>query len=350
MRNFTIASEAGMFCGWPANNGLARCWDNELTVPFVMLPFVDRGDGHHAVSRLSNQELCIARSLDGGATWAIEKTGVIWPYKSHHISAVAIDEPLPFADLNLSVMISYESANRGNSAVRVSDDRGRTWSVPYAIPEFARGVCGRTDYVEGETDNIDAAVFLFTVPSANLGKYGRQKEGRVIAAETKDGGMTWEQLAEVGRDPIGGFSIMPSTVLLADRMITALRVLDDSGASIEIWRTDTEEWTWELSSTPCRWPKSGFGATSSPASLVALGDGTLVLTYNDRIERRACARLSKDDGETWGEEIVLQADAGNWDIGYIRSVVLPTGDVLSAYYWNDYPDRERYIAGTIWRP
>lgn len=347
MRNFTIAAAPGSFCGWSANNGLARCWGDELTVPFVMLPFVNKGDGKHAVSRLSIQELCVARSMDGGATWATEHTGVTWPYRSYILSAVAFDQSQQLCGEDTSLLVSYESANRGNSGLRISSDRGRTWGVPLSLPEFDRGVCGRTDYVAG--GKATDAMFLFTVPSRHV-RRGRLTEGTIIAARTTDGGVTWAKVADVGRDPIDGFSIMPSTVRCGRMLVTALRVMESSQASIEVWGSADEGLTWSLASVPCEWPRQMIGACSSPASLVALRDGRLALTYNDRNAGRACAKLSDNTGLSWGEEIVLRAEAGNWDIGYIRSVEMASGEVLSAYYWNDYPDRERYIAGTIWRP
>ena len=62
------------------------------------------------------------------------------------------------------------------------------------------------------------------------------------------------------------------------------------------------------------------------------------------------ARLSGDDGKTWGDEVVLRADGGCWDLGYPRSMVRADGSVVTAYYYNDHRDAERYIAATIWRP
>jgi hypothetical protein len=62
------------------------------------------------------------------------------------------------------------------------------------------------------------------------------------------------------------------------------------------------------------------------------------------------ARLSGDGGRTWGEEIVLRDDGGCWDLGYTRTVQRPDGKLVTMYYFNDDPQRERYIAATIWDP
>ena len=91
--------------------------------------------------------------------------------------------------------------------------------------------------------------------------------------------------------------------------------------------------------------------TDNPASLVKLRDGRLALTYGRRTAPFGIrARISKDQGQTWGNEIVLRSDGGSWDLGYTRSVQRPDGKIVTVYYFNDSPDRERYIAATIWDP
>ena len=62
------------------------------------------------------------------------------------------------------------------------------------------------------------------------------------------------------------------------------------------------------------------------------------------------ARLSIDSGTSWGDEIILRDDGGHWDLGYVRSVELPCGDVVSVYYFCHDKSAERTIEATIWRP
>jgi hypothetical protein len=52
----------------------------------------------------------------------------------------------------------------------------------------------------------------------------------------------------------------------------------------------------------------------------------------------------------WGEELWLRTGAGNHDLGYPRTVQRPDGKIVTAYYYNDKADGERYIAATIWQP
>ena len=79
-------------------------------------------------------------------------------------------------------------------------------------------------------------------------------------------------------------------------------------------------------------------------------DGRLALTYAQRDRAQICAKLSADEGATWGDEIVLRDRAGNWDIGYPRTAQRADGRLVTAYYWNDDPRSERHIAATIWQP
>jgi hypothetical protein len=84
---------------------------------------------------------------------------------------------------------------------------------------------------------------------------------------------------------------------------------------------------------------------------VKLRDGRLLVTFGYRAPAFGIrARISTDQGRTWGEDVILRADAVDWDLGYTRSVQRPDGRIVTVYYYNDAASTERYIAGTIWTP
>jgi len=60
------------------------------------------------------------------------------------------------------------------------------------------------------------------------------------------------------------------------------------------------------------------------------------------------ARLSGDDGKTWGDEITLRDDGAGRDIGYPQTVQREDGKIVTVYYFQDHEQPERYIAATIW--
>ena len=63
------------------------------------------------------------------------------------------------------------------------------------------------------------------------------------------------------------------------------------------------------------------------------------------------AKLSSDNGKTWGDEILLRTDGGGRDIEYPRSVQTANGNVVTTYYfWDKESGPERHIAATIWDP
>jgi len=97
--------------------------------------------------------------------------------------------------------------------------------------------------------------------------------------------------------------------------------------------------------------ESTGGFVGNPPSMIKLKDGRLAITYGFRsppYEMRA--RLSSDDGQTWGEEIVLRTKAGCEDLGYPRTVQRPDGKIVTIYYISNERYRERFIEATIWDP
>jgi Neuraminidase (sialidase) len=231
------------------------------------------------------------------------------------------------------------SSRTGYSRFYYSKDRGHNWSGPYRIPTYDRtGIASRTDYIVNGKHDLMA---FMTAHKVN----GR--EGRVFNVRTTDGGKTWNFVSWIGPEP-NGFSIMPSSVRLSrSRILTALRCKDGERHWIESWVSDDDGKTWtfvhEIASTG--------GSVGNPPSMIMLKDGRLAITYGFRSAPYGMrARLSSDNGKSWGEEIVLRDDAGCWDLGYPRTVERPDGKIVTIYYHNDHPDKERYIAATIWDP
>ena len=91
--------------------------------------------------------------------------------------------------------------------------------------------------------------------------------------------------------------------------------------------------------------------------MILLDDGRLLIAYGYRVKPYGIrARVSEDNGQIWGPELVLRDDGGSWDLGYPRIVKLAGGRVLVAYYFNRADDTiqcnggVRHIAGTIFTP
>jgi hypothetical protein len=204
------------------------------------------------------------------------------------------------------------------------------------------GIAARTDYI---VDGPKECHIFLTASKSN------RREGRVICAQTVDGGKSWQLLGNVGPEP-EGYSIMPSSVrLTSSNLLTTIRCragADARGKSwIEAWSSFDNGRSWSFLNRPVA--DTGEG---NPPHLMKLMDGRVCLTYGVRAAPfRICAVLSSDGGKTWGEERMLRDDGGNRDLGYVRSIQRPDGKAVTVYYfWDRKTGPERYLAATIWDP
>lgn len=349
VRQVVVSKEPGRFAGWPANHGIWS-WGDEILVGFSRGTYKDRGPYHH-IDHDRPEEFLLARSLDGGLTWSVERPeppgalagtagmrhGLV-PPGSPEERPTDPTEPINFAHPDFAMTVRMENSNNGISRYYISYNRGHAWRGPYRLPLFGQpGVMGRTDYlVNGPSD-----CHLFLTASKADGK-----EGRPFAARTTDGGRNWQFLGFIGPEPTG-YSIMPATVRVGPTgLVTAIRRKDPPRSWIDAFGSEDDGRTWSLLSTPE--PDTGEG---NPPSLTRLPDGRLALVYGVRAKPYGIrARLSADRGVTWGPAIVLRDDGGSTDVGYPRSVLRPDGKVVSVYYFSDRSGPDRYIGATIWDP
>src|SRR5262249_3693137 len=70
-RHVKVYAEPGRFGGWPANHGL-WAWGDEILVGFSAGYARDNGPGRHAIDHARPEEHLLARSRNGGETWAVE--------------------------------------------------------------------------------------------------------------------------------------------------------------------------------------------------------------------------------------------------------------------------------------
>ncbi|HVT93344.1 MAG TPA: sialidase family protein [Bryobacteraceae bacterium] len=338
-----VYGQSGRFAGWPANYGIWS-WGNEILVGFEAGYFHLRqpGEHEHSIEYKKPSEHLLARSLDGGETWEIEKPLSLLAPPGTEVAGVPVEpggKPvtdcpggIDFRNPNFIATFRMADVDIGPSRFYYSLDRGKNWRGPYRVPNFGqKGIAARTDYlIDGKHD---MTVFLTAAKSNG-------HEGRVICVRTKDGGKTWKFVAFVTPEPEGrDHAIMPSSVRLSSKTIlTAVRYRN----WIDLYRTDDDAKTWSYVGRPAP-------GIDNPPSLVHLKDGRLVLTYGRRTAPFGIrARISSDQGKTWSGEIILRKDGGCWDLGYTRTVQRPDGKLVTVYYFNDSPDHERQIDATVW--
>lgn len=152
--------------------------------------------------------------------------------------------------------------------------------------------------------------------------------GIVSCAESRDG-LHWDVLGEVPlpENVTNGQFHEPHVIELNDGALLCLIRYHYPNGDLGIYKSVSRDGgrTW---STP-----EDMDIHGSPPHLLRHSSGAIVLTYGWRhAPYGQRARISRDDGATWSDEIILRDDGPDGDLGYPCSVELPSGDILTVYY------------------
>jgi hypothetical protein len=333
MRHVDVYNEPGRFAGWPANNGIWN-WDNEIVVGFTLGYHKDKSG--HTVDPDRPSVPQQARSLDGGLTWTIESPSYLRD-DGEERETTALSSVVDFTDPDFAARLRYDRFYH-------SLDRCRTWEGPFPLPTFGRpGLLARTDYLMEGKHRLTA----FVAAEKESGN-----EGQPLCIRTTDGGKTWELVGWIGRQPPAGYgyAIMPATVALEGKSyLSVIRrggVVDgEKSWWLEAFLSPDDGRSWYMLDEP------NINNAGNPASLTRLRDRRIVMVYGWRRDPYGIrARISSDEGQTWGAELVLQDGGRSWDLGYPRTVQRADGNLVTAYYFNKPSQVERHIVATIWSP
>ena len=362
MKNVTVYREEGRFAGWPANYGIWS-WGDEIVLGFTA-GYTDPDGGFHARDKSRPFVNMQARSVDGGETWDV----IPMPCKTPGNRGLSADEHMneglwvgevldgengpvdcpggvDFSHPDFALMCAKTGLGPGVCSFwYYSQDRCQSWQGPFWLPMWGQtGIAARTDYL---VDSADQCTLFLTANKRN----GR--EGRVFAARSYDGGRKFGFLAWVSDEP-DGFQIMPASLRLDEkRILVAVRCTErgeftESRHWIDTYLSNDDGMTWTNVGRPV--PASGMGG--NPPTLTRLEDGRIVLIFGYRAEPFGIrAKISDNSGKSWGDDIILRDDGGNGDLGYPRTTMRPDGSLVTAYYYNDTVEGDRYIGATIWKP
>lgn len=348
LQHVIVVAERGRFAGWPANNG-AWIWDGKD----ILVGFAEGGyavqPGHNIVGPI----VCLlARSRDGGASWQVER-----PTPFIGRSGAPMDPPggVPFAhpDFALRVMgAGYHGCEDPRGAFFYSLDRGVTWRGPFTFGNLndhpqLRGLefTPRTDYV-----GVGPRDCLLMLSARQPGRDGTD---RVFCARTTDGGASFQFVAWVVPPSDPYRAVMPSTVCCAPhKLVTAVRrrELGTERCWVDTYLSEDDGQSWSFLS---KVGDTGV-ANGNPPALVRLRDGRLCCVYGNRSRRQLLARISRDEGATWGDERTLREGYASLeedeDFGYPRLVQRADGRLVAMYYWASAGLPYQHIAATIWDP
>ena len=350
VKHVKVYHEKGRYAGWPANHGI-WIWGNEILTGFSKGYHKDMGNRHN-IDRDKVVLQVLARSKDGGETWAEEdpgKTGMVsytsfglqrTDVKSNPVTPLSEKMNFKHPDFALTVRMGKDD----HSSYWYSYNKGHNWKGPYALPNFgASGTMARTDYI---IDSENEAILFLTVQKKD------GKEGRVMCVKTTDGGKSWAFVSWIGDEP-ADYSIMPASVRLSkNEILVTLRNKEGEGSHIASYFSADNGKSWITRGKAV--DDTGIG---NPPAMVKMHDGRICLIYGFRSDPGSVttsdirARLSSDQGKTWGQDYILRNDGSGRDVGYPRVVQRPDGKIVAVYYFMDKATGpERYIGATIWTP
>ncbi|MBM3738131.1 MAG: exo-alpha-sialidase [Acidobacteria bacterium] len=215
---------------------------------------------------------------------------------------------------------------------RSSADSGKTWSQPAVVYDEPAHT--------SRSNGIRLSTGELLVPVHRLGT----KAGGVL--KSADGGKTWGRRGEVA-NPAGQGGEPTIAELTSGHVLMLLRTTDG-----KLWssRSIDKGETWSVARD------TGMAAGATSHNLLRLRDGRLVLTHNPStppLRTPLTMRVSADDGDTWGEPLVLAeaqlraaaADRGR-QVAYPSAAELPDGTI--AVVWTQLSMSDEEMTGDIW--
>lgn len=221
-------------------------------------------------------------------------------------------------------------AELGEWAIR-STDGGKSWST--RVPTIVNSPHGPTQLKDGR--------LLY------VGKQLWTADKKVGVAESKDDGLTWQWLAEIPTrkddDAAKAYHELHAVEAADGTLIAQIRN-HNAANQAETLQTESKDGgkTWSE-------PHS-IGVWGLPSHLLRLRDGRLLMTYGHRRKPFGNqARISSDNGQTWGEAMIISGDGIGGDLGYPSTVELADGTLLTVWYETMKEPKLAVLRQATWR-
>ena len=297
-------------------------------------------------------------SKDGGITWKFTGRPLEHdPETAPQHAAVGLSH-----DGSLIVLLSgYSGKNLRENILPIvvcrSQDGGETWerNGSIVLPE------GITDlYPFGKVVIADDKTLIGTIYAWDIEENGIGGQSRSYLFYSYDDGRTWGNptiIGESGHKPgeYGLYSNFSETRVLPLRperwLAVTRRSTGGNNSDLELLISENKGKTWKVPDNMVGWGITGY--LEHPGHLLKLNDGRILLTYGIRwSERGIGARISNDEGRTWGPPMIVFQygyEMKDWG-GYPSSVQLEDGTIVTVYYDGANRLHSTYYMGALrWR-
>lgn len=278
-------------------------------------------------------------SDDGGRSWSKHGTAAPRPAMDanycHWASGFSEKQELLVIVSGMDDAANARGKRQPND-VRVfrSADFGKTWRAEGDFPTRLPGELKPYPFgsiVRGSDGALRTLVYSVDEQHANV-----EATWMMIS---RDDGRSWGEPVKVA-DGINESVLMP----LAGRdwlcvARTSNRPAPELGQELRQFRSKDDGRTWIDEGLIAGYHKH-------PPHLLRLKDQRLLLTYGNRRDGSIEARLSENDGQTWGTTHKLYT-TGPGDMGYPSTAQLPDGKLVTVFYAIKSPLHDRYHMGAI---
>lgn len=342
---FTVGNEGVIYqseeklgyCGWPT---VAKIYDDKLISVWSL--------------RQTHQDpygkVVGAISEDNGVSWSEPFTIIDTVLDDRDAGVIFWNNKVIVSTFSVSKHIYLNSGNQEwidyTNAITDAQE-AEALGFKYVIGEMVNG-----ELTFGEIKKAPAFTphGMIKLANGNLGYVGYDnydittgvKNSRVALFSSADG-ETWSKVSEVfGTNEVLVDQLNePNAIVLKNgKMIVAVR--SESG----IYIAESTDGGVTFSNKRALLP----AAINTPPHLMQVTDGTLVLSYGYRSEPyNIRAIVSKDNGESWSNEIELTSGGVDWDFGYPATIERGNGELLTVYYQKLSADKKNTaLKEVIW--
>lgn len=343
---FTVGNEGVIYqseeklgyCGWPS---VAKIYDGKL-ISVWSLRQTHRDPYGKVVGAISE---------DNGVTWSEPFTiidtvlddrdaGVIFWKNKVIVSTVSVAKSI-YLNSGNQEWIDYTNA--------ITDEQEtEALGCNYVIGEMVNGELTFGAIKKAPSFTPHGMIQLANGELGYVGYDGYDRENGITKSKivfySSADGETWSKVSDVfgANEFLADQLNEPNAIVLKNgKMIVAVR--SESGG---IYIAESTDDGVTFSNKRALLP----AAIKTPPHLMQTTDGTLVLSYGYRsAPYNIRAIVSKDNGESWSNEIELTSGGVDWDFGYPATIERGNGELLTVYYQKLSADKKNTaLKEVIW--
>ncbi len=206
-----------------------------------------------------------------------------------------------------------------------STDQGKTWSEKISVP---------VNNVHGSVILNDGSLFWAGRGKGKTYIVEDVFSDDVVFMRSTDNGLTWELVGKISNGDFPGHDIKTWNVSLWHELSC---VQAENGSIVTQIRDCISSWTFQTISRDGgkTWSEPVKLWYGHPSHLLKMKDGRLISTYGYRVAGPDCGvrcRVSKDNGETWSNDLTISKDGENGDLGYPSTTQLSDGTLFTLWY------------------